>query len=82
MEETEIKRKSFYEWIGTILKVKAMYIEFWLSVFPAIFIDIVAPIAIALSMFLRKYSKETIEKMKKSKSDKKLSMTKKKKRKE
>lgn len=54
IEETTEKKISFYIWISSILNIDAKYIEFWLSVFPAIFIDIIAPLAVAVSMFLKR----------------------------
>lgn len=42
----------FYSWLGGILDVRPDFVEFWMSVFPAIFIDLIAPLALAISMFL------------------------------
>lgn len=53
-KETQIENKSFYEWIAEILKAEVRFIEFWMSIFPAIFIDIIAPLALAISMFLKR----------------------------
>jgi hypothetical protein len=55
--ETDVKRASFYEWIGDIFKVDAKYIEFWLSIIPALFVDIIAPLAVAVGMFLKRKEK-------------------------
>ena len=57
IEETTNESKSFYLWVSDILQVNAKYIEFWLSVFPAVFIDIIAPLSIAISMFLKRKRK-------------------------
>lgn len=54
IKETVIEYASFYVWLSGIFGVEARFIEFWLSVFPAIFIDIIAPLSIAISMFLRR----------------------------
>lgn len=54
IEDTQIKNKPFYEWISEIIKAEVRFIEFWMSVFPAIFIDIIAPLALAISMFLKR----------------------------
>jgi len=53
-EEKEKRNISFYKWIGAVFAVDVMYIEFWLSVFPAVFIDIIAPLAVAVGMFLKR----------------------------
>lgn len=53
-KETQIENKSFYEWIAEVMKAEVRFIEFWMSVFPAIFIDIIAPLALAISMFLKR----------------------------
>lgn len=53
-EETEVRRKSFYEWTGSIFKIDAIYIEFWLSIIPALFVDIIAPLSVAVGMFLKR----------------------------
>lgn len=54
IEETVEKKVSFYVWISSILSIEAKYIEFWLSVFPAVFVDIIAPLGVAVSMFLKR----------------------------
>jgi len=56
--ETTEESKSFYLWVSDILQVDAKYIEFWLSIFPAVFIDIIAPLSIAISMFLKRKVKK------------------------
>ena len=56
--ETTEESKSFYIWVSDILQVDAKYIEFWLSIFPAVFIDIIAPLSIAISMFLKRKVKK------------------------
>jgi DNA-binding transcriptional regulator YhcF (GntR family) len=50
----DIKKDSFYTWIGGLFNIESRYIEFWMSIFPAIFIDLIAPLAIAVSMFLKR----------------------------
>ncbi len=54
----ELVYASFYMWLGIVLKVKPMLVQFWLSVFPAIFIDVIAPLSISISLFLNKWRKE------------------------
>jgi len=58
VEDTDVEYASFYVWLSNIFNVEVMYIEFWLSIFPAIFIDLIAPLAIAISMFLRRKKNE------------------------
>lgn len=45
---------NFYEWLSKILNIKENFVQFWLSLFPAVFVDVIAPTAIAISLFLRK----------------------------
>jgi len=59
-EETEIQSASFYVWVSTILKIEPIFIQFWLSTFPAIFIDIIASLGLAVSMFLKKEGKKNV----------------------
>ena len=49
---------NFYEWLAGILDMREDLVQFFLSLFPAIFVDIIAPVGIAISLFLRnKYKK-------------------------
>ena len=57
VEDTTNRKAPFYEWISGLFGVEANHIQFWLSVFPAVFIDLIAPLAIAISMFLRRKRK-------------------------
>jgi len=50
------RNKDFYKWIGEVLGVESQIFEFWFSLFPALFIDIISPIAFAVFMFLNKKS--------------------------
>lgn len=45
---------DFYLWISSMFGWKPDLIQFWMSIFPAIFIDLVAPISIAVFMFVKK----------------------------
>jgi hypothetical protein len=56
--ETFIEEIDFYDWVAGIFNIEARFIEFWLSVFPAVFIDIIAPLAVAVGMFLNRRRKE------------------------
>lgn len=53
-EAEEKASASFYVWLAGIFSIDAVLIEFWLSVFPAVFIDIIAPLAVAVGMFLKR----------------------------
>lgn len=58
IEETEKQEVNFYTWIESVLGWKADIVAFTLSIFPAVFIDIIAPLALAVSMFLRRKENE------------------------
>jgi hypothetical protein len=45
---------DFYIWMSNIITASPDMIQFWLSVFPAIFIDLIAPISFAIVMFVRR----------------------------
>lgn len=61
IEETVQKEVSFYDWVGSIFKVDPKYVEFWLSIIPALFIDIIAPLSVAVSMFLERKKRKQEE---------------------
>ena len=48
------KQFNFFEWISSVLKVKKSTVQFWLNLFPAVFVDISAPICLAVAIFLKK----------------------------
>ncbi len=48
------RNKDFYSWIGSVFKIDSEVFEFWFSLFPALFIDIISPVAFAIFMFLSK----------------------------
>ena len=57
--ENSIIIPTFYEWLSKIFKgASSDLIEFVLSLFPALFIDIIAPLALAVSMFLKAPNKK------------------------
>lgn len=59
VEETdELVYASFYVWLGEVLKARPMMVQFWLSIFPALFIDIIAPLSVGVSLFLSYWRKE------------------------
>ncbi len=48
---------DFYGWMSTIVKVDRDKVQFWLALFPAVFVDIIGPVGIALGLFLRRKKK-------------------------
>lgn len=52
-EIVEKEEVNFYKWLSNIFKVKADALQFWLSLFPAIFIDLIAPFSFAVVMFYK-----------------------------
>jgi hypothetical protein len=44
---------DFYVWISMLFHYSPLLIQFWLSVFPALFIDIIAPLSFAIVMFIK-----------------------------
>jgi len=53
LEILQKDKKNFYRWVDTIFHIGADRIQFWLSIFPAIFIDIVAPFSFAVVIFIK-----------------------------
>ena len=51
-ENITAKTKDSYEWLESIFNISASMIQFWSSLFPAIFIDIIAPLSFSVVMFL------------------------------
>ncbi|MFW9871918.1 MAG: hypothetical protein ACFFG0_02375 [Candidatus Thorarchaeota archaeon] len=49
---------NFYGWLAIIFKISSDKVQFIMSLFPAIFVDIIAPVGIALALFLRNKYKE------------------------
>ena len=49
----EKKELNFYQWVSMIFKFTPDNIQFWLSVFPALFIDLIAPLSFAVILFLQ-----------------------------
>lgn len=56
------EEKSFYEWIGLIFDISSDKVQFWLSVFPAVFVDIIAPLSFAIGMFLKRKKRKSYKK--------------------
>lgn len=49
---------DFYTWLAGVLRISRDLSQFWLSLFPAIFIDVIAPAALAVSMFLARKKRD------------------------
>lgn len=51
----QVKRKiTFYEWLEKVFKINRAISRFVLQLFPAIFIDLIAPISFAIVLFYKK----------------------------
>ena len=48
-----VENVSFFDWVSSIINIPSNIIQFWLSIFPAIFIDIISPLSFAIVMFLK-----------------------------
>ena len=62
--ETTAEVPSFYNWIHSVLGLSAAMTEFWMSIFPAIFIDLIAPFSLAITIFVRSVGAPTKPKRK------------------
>jgi hypothetical protein len=51
------KTLNFYTWVATILGKDENTIQFWMNLFPAVFVDIIAPMALAIALFLKRRKK-------------------------
>jgi len=49
-----VEVKDFYEWLSGIFNVSKDLVQFLASIFPAIFIDVIAPTGVAIALFLKK----------------------------
>jgi len=49
-----VEKEDFFDWASKILKVKAFIIQFCLYLFPAIFIDIIAPLNFSIILFYKR----------------------------
>ena len=50
----EIVETDFYGWVSEIIKINPHIIQFILSIFPAVFIDMIAPLSFAVVLFYRR----------------------------
>lgn len=61
VQKEKFEIRNFYMWMSEVINADKDSIQFWLSVFPALFIDIIAPTGVAVSLYLRK--RKTIYKL-------------------
>jgi len=56
IQETTINTASFFVWVAKLFKnkIQADMLQFYFSVFPAVFVDLIAPFALAFALFQRK----------------------------
>lgn len=52
-EEKIKKIPNFYGWLSDVLSMDEKLVQFLLSLFPAIFVDVISPVGIAIALFLR-----------------------------
>jgi hypothetical protein len=50
----ELNEDDFFTWAEKIIKVKSYVLQFILNIFPAVFIDIIAPLCFALVLFFNR----------------------------
>lgn len=48
------ERVSFYSWIANLVGTARNSVEFWVSVLPAVFIDIIAALSLNLALLIRR----------------------------
>jgi hypothetical protein len=60
IQETTTNTASFFVWAAKLFKnkIQADMLQFYFSVFPAVFVDLIAPFALAFALFQRKESSE------------------------
>lgn len=65
-DTTTGKIPDFYGWISGLLKGKMSreQVQFWMSLFPAVFVDIISPAALSIALFLHKKRRDKIAKRK------------------
>lgn len=51
---------DFYSWIAKLFGITKDHAQFWMSLFPAVFVDLIAPVALAVALFLNKKRKEGV----------------------
>jgi hypothetical protein len=52
------KSSSFFEWIVSMFGGSQDMVQFWLSIFPAIFLDIISPVSLTIFIFMRRKNRE------------------------
>ena len=45
---------DFYGWMSKVTGADRDKVQFWMSLFPAVFVDIIAPVSLAIALFLRR----------------------------
>jgi hypothetical protein len=48
----------FYSWLAKVLGISKDIAQFWMSLFPAIFVDIISPSALAIAFFMGKNERQ------------------------
>jgi len=58
LNTSKVDLPDFYGWLAGIFNVSHDWVQFLMSLFPAVFVDIISPVGVALALFLRnKYKK-------------------------
>lgn len=57
--DSSIEAPSFYVWVASLVgrEDRVDLVQFWISVFPAVFIDLIAPFSLAFALFKQKRRK-------------------------
>lgn len=45
---------DFYDWLARVLGLSKDQVQFWMSLFPAVFVDVIAPVSLAVALFLKR----------------------------
>jgi hypothetical protein len=48
------KTPNFFVWLAKLLKIEPEKVQFMMTLFPALFVDLIAPAALAIALFLRR----------------------------
>ena len=54
----DIRKMTFYDYVGKLLHQDADFLQFLISILPALFNDIIAPLSVAMSIFLTEKKEE------------------------
>lgn len=66
-ESTNNVPDTAYTWIGNILGISSDSVQFWMSCYPALFYDIIGPVAFCIILFLNNKPKKKVVKRKRGK---------------